>query len=277
MSDNLDAWDFNVDFSKAGMITFSGTAKANDPINSDRLLFEIMFIVHSSFETTTVVSSSSVKSEIIETETVLDEDNILNQAEIDAALEAEETPPEPEYGTKEVENKREITFENASHSIKVVKPLSKNCYLRHIEVEEGTLSPDFNKLTNAYKVIIDESTELKINFIKEDEKSTVVMQDEVNNQIVITVTAEDGSNNSDVLTIIRQADYNSNIDPNIENPDIPIDPGVNDSAKNNPLATIDSGKMFLVITLIVVSLVGIGVGGSMIYKGSRITTSFFTA
>ena len=62
VSDNLDAWDFN-DFSKAGMITFSGTAKANDPINSDRLLFEIMFIVHSSFETTTVVSSSSVKSE----------------------------------------------------------------------------------------------------------------------------------------------------------------------------------------------------------------------
>ena len=130
------------------------------------------------------------------------------------------------------------------------------------------MSPDFNKLTNAYKVIIDESTELKINFIKEDEKSTVVMQDEVNNQIVITVTAEDGSNNSYVLTIIRQADYNSNIDPNIENPDIPIDPGVNDSAKNNPLATIDSGKMFLVITLIVVSLVGIGVGGSMIYRKS---------
>lgn len=77
VSDNLDGWDFKVDFSKAGTISFEGTAKANDPIDSDRLLFEITFIVHGSLETTTVVSSSSVTSEVTEIEKT--EKNSYNQ------------------------------------------------------------------------------------------------------------------------------------------------------------------------------------------------------
>ncbi len=271
VSDNLNGWDFKVDFSKAGKISFTGTAKANDPIDTDRLLFEVTFIVHSSLETTTVVSSSSVTSEITEIE-IIQKEVITNQAEIDAAIAAGEEPPAPIYETveEEVEKKKTITFENGSHSIKVNKPLSKNCYLKNIEVEDGTISPVFNKLTNAYKVTMNDKTELKINFTKEDEKSTVVIQDEVNNQVVITVTAEDGTNNSYVLTIIRQANYDSsNVDPNIDDPNIPIDPGVDGNPENNPFAAIDNGKMILIIALIAVSLVGIGVGGTLIYKGSR--------
>lgn len=276
VSDNLDGWDFKVDFSKAGTISFEGTAKANDPIDSDRLLFEITFIVHGSLETTTVVSSSSVTSEVTEIEKT-EKTVITNQAEIDAAKIAQNngedvTIPEPIYETveEEVEKKRTITFENASHSIKVVKQLSKNCYLKNIEVEDGTVSPVFNKLTNAYKVIINDKTELKINYTKEDERSTVVIQDEVNNQIVITVTAEDGSNNSYVLTIIRQANYDStNVDPNITDPNLPVDPGSDGTSNGGPLAGIENSQMIIVIVLIAISLVGIGVGGTLIYKGSR--------
>lgn len=202
---------------------------------------------------------------------------ITNQAEIDAAKIAQNngedvTIPEPIYETveEEVEKKRTITFENASHSIKVVKQLSKNCYLKNIEVEDGTVSPVFNKLTNAYKVIINDKTELKINYTKEDERSTVVIQDEVNNQIVITVTAEDGSNNSYVLTIIRQANYDStNVDPNITDPNLPVDPGSDGTSNGGPLAGIENSQMIIVIVLIAISLVGIGVGGTLIYKGSR--------
>ncbi|MGI6608389.1 MAG: hypothetical protein ACOX1F_05350 [Erysipelotrichaceae bacterium] len=273
VSDNLNGWDFKVNTSKAGTISFTGTAKTNDPITSDRLLFTVTFIVHGSLETTTVVSSKAVTSEIIEVETV-NTGVIINQDEIDAATVAHESDesviiPDPIFETKDIENKRIITFENASHSIRVVKAISKNCYLKNIEIENGTLSPVFNKLTNAYKVTIDEKSELKINYTQEDEKSTVVIQDEINNQVIITVTSENGNNNSYVLTIIRQANYNNtNVDPNIDDPYIPSDPNVDDN-NNNPFASIDNRRMIIIIALAAVSLVGITIGGTLIYKGSR--------
>ncbi|HPW53142.1 MAG TPA: cadherin-like beta sandwich domain-containing protein [Erysipelotrichaceae bacterium] len=271
ISDNLDGWEFNIDTTSAGIISFTGVAKAHDPIEAERLLFKVTFIVHGSFETNTVVSTSSVTSEIVEITT---EQYITNQAEIDAARQAWENGeeveiPEPIYGTREVENKRTITFENASHSIRVVKQLSKNSYLKNIEVENGTLSPVFNKLNNAYKVTIDENTELKIDCFKEDERATIVIQDEVNNQVIITVTAEDGSNNTYVLTIIRQANYNSNVDPNIQNPDNPVQPGNNGTSSRKPNAGLDTLSTVIIVALMIVSLVGIGFGGSLIYKGSR--------
>ncbi len=276
VSDNLDGWDFKVDYSKAGVISFSGTAKANDPINSERLLFEITFIVHGSLETTTKVSTSSVTAEVVEKEKVQKE-VVTNQEEIDAAKIAVQNGedvmiPEAiiEIVEEEVEKKRTINFENATHSIKVVKPLSKNCYLKNIEVENGTVSPVFNKLTNAYKVTIDDKAELKINYTKEDERSTVVIQDEINNQVVITVTAQDGSNNSYVLTIIRQANYDSTqVDPNVEDPNLPINPNIDGSPNGNPSASIDNTKTIIIIALVAISLIGIAVGGTFIYKGSR--------
>ena len=271
VSDNLNGWDFKVDTSKAGVISFNGTATTNDPIDSDRLLFVVTFIVHGSLETTTTVSSSNVTSEIIEIGTVTTT-VVTNQEEIDAAREAGEPEPEPitEQVEEEVENKRTITFENGSHSIKVVKSVSKNCYLKNIEVEKGTLSPVFNKLTNAYKVTINDKEELKINYTKEDEKSKVVIQDEVNNQVVITVTAEDGNNNSYVMTIIRQPNYNhSDPNANVDDPNLPINPGTIDGENGNNLASITNTRAFIIIALVAVSLIGIGVGGSLIYKGSR--------
>ena len=271
VSDNLHNWDFSVDTSKAGVISFNGTAKAHDPIDSDRLLFKVTFIVHGSLEKTTVVSSSNVTAEITEIE-IITTTVVTNQEEIDYAEENGLPVPDPitEKVEEQVEKKRNITFENGSHSIKVVKPVSKNCYLKNIEVENGTLSPVFNKLTNAYKVTINDKEELKINYTKEDEKSVVVIQDEVNNQIIITVTAEDGSNNSYVLTIIRQPNYNhSDPDANVEDPTLPINPGTIDGENDNHLASINNTRTLIIIALVIVSFIGIGVGGSLIYKGSR--------
>lgn len=274
ISDNLSSWNFKVDSSKPGIISFSGSS-SNDTLLQDRMLFKVIFIVHGQLATSTSISTGSVSSTIKTTEEVT-EQIVTNQEEIDKAKEEgipEEEWPEPiiEEVKKTVDKEETINYDNSSHNINISKKVSSDCYLKDISVDNATISPVFNKLTNAYKVTIDKKSEIKINYVAEDPKATVVIQDEVNNQIVITVTAENGSNNTYVLTIIRQANYDSSAVDNPDNPDDnPDNPIIQpDVPQQNVDSKIDTSTLIILIGLGLVSVIGISIGSILIYKGSR--------
>ena len=274
VSDNLSDWNFKVDTSTAGTISFTGSSNS-DTLLQDRTLFKVIFIVHARSETTTVIKSTSVSSSITTTEEI-EEEVVVNQKEIDEAKAnglPEELWPEPiiEKVKKNVEKKETINYQDGSHSIKVSKKVSDDCYLKELNVNDGTISPTFNKLTNAYKVTIDKKSDININYLTEDPKATVVIQDEVNNQIIITVTAENGNNNTYVLTIIRQENYDSssvtNDDTNnndVSNPDIDID---NDNFEiSNQLSL---SNVIVLSSLTALSIIGLSIGAIFVYKGSH--------
>ncbi|MGN1398626.1 MAG: hypothetical protein ACI4WG_01300 [Erysipelotrichaceae bacterium] len=273
VSDNLSGWTFTIDTSTAGTIKFTGSSNS-DFLLQDRTLFTITFIVHSRSETTTYVKSASVSSTITTTQEV-EEEVVINQDEIDAAKAngvPEELWPAPiiEKVKKTVENQETVTYQDSSHSIKVTKRVSDDCYLKELSVEDSTMSPTFNKLTNAYKVTIDTKTDVKINYLTEDPKATVVIQDEINNQIIITVTAENGNNNTYVLTIIRQANYDSS---SINNDEINNDINNSQVDVDNPTVEVSDKlsltNIIVLSSLTALSIIGLSIGSIFIYKGTH--------
>ncbi len=275
VSDNLGNWNFKVDSSTPGIIKFYGNS-SSDTLLQDRTLFKVTFIVHSQLATSTAITTNSISSNIKTTEEIT-EQIVTNQDEIDKAKEEgkpEEEWPEPiiEEVKKTVDKEETINYEYASHNISIAKRVSSDCFLKDITIDNATISPTFNKLTNAYKVTIDKKAELKINYLAEDPKATVVVQDEINNQIVITVTAENGSNNTYVLTIIRQTNYDSNADKNDnENNNTDIDNPIiqPDNQQEPSTSKIDTPTLIVLIGLSTVALIGISIGSILIYKGSR--------
>ena len=272
VSDDLGDWNFKVDSSKAGTITFTGTS-SSDTLLQDRMLFKITFIVHGSLATSTTLTTGSITSSV-KTQDEITEQVVTNQDEIDKAKAdglPEEEWPEPiiEEVKKTVDKEETIEYASSSHTISISKRISSDCYLKELSVDDANISPVFNKLTNAYKVTIDKEAEVKINYTTEDPSATVVIQDEVNNQIVITVTAENGTNNTYVLTIIRQANYDSTDPKNNTQED--VDPTTNTDVEPTEKVTtnIDTSTLIVLIGLSIVSVIGISIGSILIYKGSR--------
>lgn len=272
VSDDLGEWNFKVDSSKAGTISFTGTS-SSDTLLQDRMLFKITFIVHGSLATSTSLTTGSVTS-TIKTQEEITEKVVTNQDEIDKAKEdglPEEEWPEAtiEEVKKTVDKEETIEYASSSHTISISKRISSDCYLKDLSVDNANISPVFNKLTNAYKVTIDKNADIKINYTAEDSKATVVIQEEVNNQIVVTVTAENGTNNTYVLTIIRQANYDSTDPKNNTQQD--VDPSIDTSDNNTDkvVTHMETSTLVILIGLSLVSVIGISIGSILIYKGSR--------
>ncbi|MCR5067973.1 MAG: hypothetical protein K6A14_07930 [Erysipelotrichaceae bacterium] len=267
-------WKMEVDTSKAGTIKFTATMGSNRIlINSDTDIIRVTFVVIATEETETTVTAKSVKATytVTETKEVEDKDNVLNQAEIDAAIAAGETPPDPIYGTKtvEVQTAKSDKLPDAEQNVKITKHLSNDTYLRNLTASKGTLNPAFNKSTNAYRLVIDPNDEFTISCETEDPKASYRVEKEINNQVVINVTAEDGSSNAYVITIIRQTDYNSTENPvnpggnKPVNPSTPAQTTINDSLSLDVLEWAVTGGMGLI------ALAGFIFGGRLIHLGSH--------
>lgn len=273
-------WEVKFDTSKAGTIKFTASASGSDPtlITSDTNLLKITFVVIANGKTTTTIEAKNVKGNytVTETKEVEDKDVITNQSDIDEAkarIEAGEegvVVPDPIYGTKtvEVQSAKSDKIPDVSQNVIIDQHLSNDTYLRSLTASKGTLNPDFSKTTNAYRLVIDPADDFTISCEVEDPKASYTIEREINNQVVINVTAEDGSSNAYVVTIIRQTDYNSQTNPNPggnnqTNPNTP-----NSTLVNNRIA-LSTNEMLISGAIGLVALAGFILGGRMIHLGAH--------
>ena len=93
------------------------------------------------------------------------------------------------------------------------KEKSDNNYLKSLEVEGATLSPEFNKDTLEYTVTLDAGTEkIKVNSTKEDSTASVTGDGEIevsegDNKIEVVVTSQKGSTRTYII-IAKVVDEN---------------------------------------------------------------------
>lgn len=207
----LSDWEITTNSSKAGKISFTASS-SETKISSEQILFTVTFVAVNEKIQDTNVTATDLKTSVITVEKV-----IINQKEIDDAKYDKENAiseeiansiviPDPVYGEQEVSN--DTPLKDVEYVISIIKAVNGNAYLKSAKFNDGTISPSFNKLTNSYKVIIDDSvTDIRSEMIAEYPTSTVEISDEINNQIVVTVTSENGTVNSYVFSIQRQHNY----------------------------------------------------------------------
>lgn len=104
-----------------------------------------------------------------------------------------------------------MSVSTGSKSVKVMTQAeleasySKNNYLKSLNIEGATLSPEFNKDTLEYTVELEpETTSIKVNATKEDSKASVtgtgdITVSEGDNKINVVVTAENGNERTYVI------------------------------------------------------------------------------
>ncbi len=256
-NNSLSGWSVNHDQSNPGVITFNASSSSNK-INSSTTLFTITFVVHNETAETTSVTATKVKTVITKKEEYISNQEAIDRAKEDKANAIDEetankiTIPDPVKATREI--KSDVTIDDAKYDIKITEKTSDNAFLKSAIIINGTLNPTFNKLTNSYKVTIDDSiSEIKTDMVPEVPTSTVEVSEETNNQIVVTVTSDKGTVNSYVFSIQRAHNYSPNI------------PGTNSGnpRKTSPLT------LALLFGLGFVSIGFIGLGAYYVYVGSR--------
>jgi hypothetical protein len=251
----------NFDTDKSGSVYFA--ARSSSPIARETVLFTITFVVHSD-DVTVDVTTSDIYANITVTESV-----VVNQQQIDEANEREKACqamggcideiviPDPIYAEQPVS--KEQSFTNDSLTITVSRKNLKSLYLKTADFPNAKCTPVFNKLVSAYKVEIDSRiTSLDPLFIAENPDCVMEVSDEINNQIIVTLTGENGEVNSYVFTIIRT----SNFDPT-NNHSGDITPTSNTAIQYNTSAYL------LMAALGLVSLGFMIIGGYYIWLGAR--------
>ena len=258
---DLTEMAINFDDDKPGSVYFA--ARSSSPIARETVLFTITFAVHS--DTPTIdITTSDIYANITVTESV-----VINQKDIDEAKEKEKACqamggcideiviPDPVYAEQPVS--KEQAFSNDTLTITVAEKTLKSLYLKTADFPDAKCSPVFNKLITAYKVEVDSRiTELNPVFVAENPDCIMEVSEEINNQIIVTLTGENGDVNSYVFTIIRT----SNFDPNNTHPgDI------------NPTTTTaieyTTSAYLLMAALGLVSLGFMIIGGYYIWLGAR--------
>ncbi|MBR0386094.1 MAG: hypothetical protein IJI05_06085 [Erysipelotrichaceae bacterium] len=255
---SLSDWQITFQNEEAGKIVFSASSSGSK-ISAEQNLFTITFVAVNDKSQGTNVTATSVVTKITERKQV-----VTNQKEIDEAKYNKEnaisedvansiTIPDPIYEERDVQT--DVPLAVASYDLKIEKKSNGNAYLKSAKFTDGNISPSFNKLTNSYKVTIDDKvSELQTEMVAEYPTSTVDVSPETNNQVVVTVTSENGTVNSYVFSIQRAHNYT------------PVEEGP--SAVISPSETVGT-TMILLIIMAAVSLGIIGIGGYYVYLGSH--------
>ena len=260
-NDSVSDWNIAFDTSENGRIYFN--AQANGNVSSVTSLFSMTFVVHSS-DTSVNITTSDIVSNVTVNDNV-----IVNQREIDEAREKEKACeasggciyevviPQPQYETRLVN--KDQNYGNDSQTIAVAERKLTSAYLKSAEFKDATITPAFNKLTTSYKVEVDSKVKnLDYSFIPENPACSVDVSEEINNQIIVTVTSESEEVNSYVFTVVRTSNFT---------------PGKKDAnqGKNNTENLFDfaTSTKLLLAALALVSVGFIIVGNYYIYIGAR--------
>lgn len=260
-NESLSGWNIAFDTSENGKIYFN--AQSSRTVSSATSLFSMTFVVHSS-ETTVNITTSNIVSNVTVNDNV-----IVNQRDIDAAREEEKACeanggcinevviPQPQYESRLVN--KDQSYGNDSQTIAVAERQLTSVYLKSAEFRDATMTPAFNKLTTSYKVEVDSRIrDLDYRFIAENPSSSVDVSDEINNQIIVTVTSENGEVNSYVFTVVRTSNFT---------------PGQTDNNQGKTstenLFDFATSTKLLLVALALVSIGFIVVGSYYIYIGAR--------
>ena len=254
-------WNIAFDTSQNGRIYFN--AQANGPVSSVSSLFSMTFVVHST-DSSVNITTSDIISNVTVNDSV-----IINQRDIDVAREQEKACeanggcineviiPQPQYETRLVN--KDQNYGNDSQTIAVSERKLTSAYLKSADFKDATVTPAFNKLTTSYKVEVDSKVKkLDYSFTAENPASTVDVSDEINNQIIVTVTSENDEVNSYVFTVVRTSNFT---------------PGSKEDSHNKTntdnLFDFATSTKLLLAALALVSIGFIIVGGYYIYIGAR--------
>ncbi len=121
-------------------------------------------------------------------------------------------PEQPEEPKNEVIEEPEQEEPEEDITEEPVDTIAANVALTGITIQEGTLTPSFQKDVTEYKLqVAEEVTELHIQATAEDANSEIEIVGNTNlkigsNNVRITVTAEDGSSKTYVIRVTRQGE-----------------------------------------------------------------------
>ncbi len=185
--------------------------------------------------------------------------------------------PDPVYATVTTQQEVvvDVDYDNSTQNVTITKYVSSDSYLKSLSIEGGSLSPSFSQGIYSYICTIDSQADIDISYTLSDPNSTVVIGEEVNNQISITVTAEDGTSNVYVITINRQDNYTP--DEDASSTIVDDDTANDDNDDINSSSTLEAGETIGLDTItilvgalfIVIGLIGFTAGGFLIYKGAH--------
>ena len=246
---SLSAWNIKVSNADRSEISFTASSSVNT-ISADTLLFTLKFIVRDSFTGNIEVSFSSLTSNEVIKKTV-----ITNQDAIDAARNDPSITEIPDPVYEEVSETVTTDLEKNPYSLNISKLVSDNCYLKSVTSPDAAISPEFSKLVNNYKLITKKKDgNIQLHAVPESNDSIVEISEELNNQIIITVTSESGTVNSYVFNIDRNSSYPDN---NNHNSSIITPSGIDPLTKGLLLAL--AGVSFAIMLL----------GGYYVYSGTK--------
>ena len=198
-----NGWTVTFTEKKAGTITFSAkTADNSLCLKAAAELFKINFAVITSSSSAVTIAAKSLKATRLYTHTVVD-------AYDPGTGEATESHTEDTTDS--------VSLSNLSQKVKTV---SADSYLSSAGFEDATLSPAFTKKNNSYTVTTTTSNnDLKALMVAESPDAVVSVGEEINSQILVTVTAADGkTTNTYLFTIQRTADGSSDSPSNSDTP-----------------------------------------------------------
>ena len=259
-NESLSEVTVTFDTKDTGKIYFA--AQASSSIAANTSLFTITYVVHSNTGDIKI-TTSDVYADVLVTEKT-----VVNQKQIDEAKEKEKACqamggcideiiiPDPIYEDRKVNTDQ--PFVDDTLTMAVNDRQLHSVYLKKADFPDAKCTPVFNKLTSAYKVEIDSRVpKLNYDFVPENPYVEMEVSDEINNQIIVTLTDQDGDINSYVFTIIRTI----NFDP------APYNPG-NNTPDTNVLA-LNTSTYLLMAALGLVSLGFMIIGGYYVYIGAR--------
>ena len=258
-NESLGEVNVTFDDKTAGKIYFAAQSISN--IAADTSLFTVTYVVHSTNGDINITTSD------VYADVLITEKTVVNQKQIDEAKEKEKAClamggcideiviPAPIYEDRTVNTDQRFTDDTLTLQVHE-KPLH-SLYLKKADFPGAKCTPVFNKLTSAYKVEVDSRAKLNYDFIPENPDVEMEVSDEINNQIIVTLTGENGDVNSYVFTIIRTI----NFDPASHNSGT-ITPDTN-------VLTLNTSTYLLMAALGLVSLGFIIIGSYYIYIGAR--------
>ena len=256
-NEELTSWGINFDTSQPGVIQFNAAlSDGSDKLNSSTVLIELQLVVCSEALTNTAISTANVVTTVTKVEEV-----VTNQQEIDDARSRKENAmgdegsdiviPDPII--EKHTSTEEFTFADDTLDVSVSRKVSGDNYLKAVTVEGGTLSPTFSKPVTNYKITVPAQTDqVDLSVTPESPYATAIIADEVNDQIIVTVTSEDQQELSYIFTVVRQDDY--------------VAP---DGGGGTVISTYTTTEIVLLALLGLVSLALIVMGGIYVWRGSH--------
>jgi len=241
-------WQITFTEKKAGTITFTAKASAQTGyIKASTEMFKLTFVVVNGEASTVSVTAKGLKGTVSYQKTVV--------------VENPATPENPFANptTTTEDATQDVTFDNVTQKVKIDKLTSTDAYLSAGGFEGTTIDPAFSKKTNSYTVTVPaEVLTLNPTMKAENPDAKVEIGQEVNNQILVNVTAADGKTTNTYLFTIKRNSSDAT-DPNASGSTTDVK-GANG---------FDTGSLLTIGGIGLAGAAALALGIMLLYRGSH--------